>query len=458
MKSIPSVTHNAKNKRQTLCEFCSYQLPQLPSVDQRLVMKGRSLDELLESSTRCPSCMELNDVLRGYECELHDLGQGATIALDVHLVSPQHVHGFERIFHEPSNPIPKVTTRSSQGTGLDPDQRSDYEPEWFPKAEKKVDIYANMRSCFSKCLANHSTCRQDNDRWWLPTRLIDVKRMKLKSSTQISRIRGLRYAALSHQWGTSPFFTLTQENLDRLTKDGIRPELLRRTFVDAIEATRQLGIRYLWIDSLCIIQGSKDQSEWHREAASMAEVYRNAIVTLAASDAAELDEGFFGPTAQSEWLKVGYPEDNSMGMQLLLSKNSETPLSRRAWVLQEHLLAPRTIHFGESMAWECRETTIKQTRGRLSTMLSYSTPKVWTAGLRKQDYLGLWKQMVVKYSDCLLTVPSDKLVAISGLARLFAEVSKCDYLAGFWKDSLAEDLLWETSSWQAARVGRYRGE
>lgn len=54
-------------------------------------------------------------------------------------------------------------------------------------------------------------------------------------------------------------------------------------FQDAIIITRQLGLRYLWIDSLCIIQDSL--RDWETEAAKMASIYQNSYVTISATDA-----------------------------------------------------------------------------------------------------------------------------------------------------------------------------
>lgn len=86
------------------------------------------------------------------------------------------------------------------------------------------------------------------------------------------------------------------------------------------------------------------------------------------------------------------------------------------------------------------------------------TSKVWSYGLKRQDCLELWKKLVVRYSNMLLTVPSDKLVAIGGVARIFAKALHCAYLAGLWRSNLIEQLLWETASSEAVRVDRYRGE
>jgi hypothetical protein len=145
------------------------------------------------------------------------------------------------------------------------------------------------------------------------------------------------------------------------------------------------------------------------------------------------------------------------GPQVILATDRESPLMNRAWVMQEYLLAPRTIHFAYPVVWECREMTIKRMFSRLYTFPSNPTPKVWTTGLERKDCFILWNQTVMKYSKCSLSEPNDKLVAIGGLARTFASVMKTEYVAGLWVRYLVNGLLWETMR-NSTPVKHYRGE
>lgn len=255
--------------------------------------------------------------------------------------------------------------------------------------------------------------------------------LKLRPSKNTRTTEDRRYIALSHKWGSELIFVLTAQNLETLTKRGLDLSQLRRTFIDAIETTQQLRVRYLWMDSLCIVQGSKDQSEWHREAGFMAQLYRNAVVTLAASNAGTLRDGFFECEAELEkWPRFGIPtEQDVFGRWLLMVETSEVPLHQRAWVMQEHLIAPRKIHFRVSIVWECREMTMRQFENDLS-LVPHATPKVWPSHLHRQGSFELWRKLVTMYLSCQLTVRSDKLVAIAGLASIFAQSVRCEYLAG----------------------------
>ncbi|KAI8720089.1 HET domain-containing protein [Fusarium sp. LHS14.1] len=431
------------------CSFCSYQYPR---EDQQGFLpdgKGRSLDELIKSSETCIQCHRANERLRMLECELHDIGEGATQRLDVHLVAPNKI----------PDSIPELSPDTARGK----------EELWDATSHIPARMaLQSMQSCLRICLANHGNCRKDTDSGWLPTRLIDVRDMKLKLSADIPGDSDRRYIALSHQWGTKPFLTLNRGNLETFMQDRIPLSQLRRTFRDAVEVAKWFRVRYLWIDSLCIVQGSKLESEWHREASTMAHVYRNALVTFAASKADHISSGFssehlFGSASRSvleqtfitgPYFRVSKTQDLHPESQMIVTADRDVPLNSRAWVMQEHLLAPRTIHFGDSVVWECREMTAKQLFEHPCVFPSTSTLKAWTAGLEGKDCSTVWNETVMKYSGCKLSVRSDKLVAIAGLARVFSPVLKSEYITGLWTRHLADGLLWETLE-EETRGGSY---
>jgi hypothetical protein len=101
------------------------------------------------------------------------------------------------------------------------------------------------------------------------------------------------YVTLSHCWGDRHIVTTTKESLPR-RKDGIEVSLLPKTFVDAIMITRKLKFRYLWIDSLCIIQD--DEADWELESKEMAKIYKNSALTISASAAPNGEYGCFSQT------------------------------------------------------------------------------------------------------------------------------------------------------------------
>ena len=149
---------------------------------------------------------------------------------------------------------------------------------------------ARVRRWIDTCNESHEKC-QMKELPQLPTRLIDVGVEEDAQSVHLVETRGERgkYIALSHCWGESHSLLTTRGTLEDM-KYGFHPEKAPKTFCDAITVTRKLGIRYLWIDSLCIIQG--DASDWEIESSKMGSVYRDAYLVVAASNASSDDEGF----------------------------------------------------------------------------------------------------------------------------------------------------------------------
>ncbi|KAF2810865.1 HET-domain-containing protein, partial [Mytilinidion resinicola] len=261
--------------------------------------------------------------------------------------------------------------------------------------------------------------------------------------------RPLNYLALSHVWGKSQFTKLTTLNIQDLQKR-ISPLDLSRTFLDAITVARRLGVRYLWIDSLCILQDSPE--DWRIESSMMHEVYKNSLCVIAASEASEPHQGLFKTRDTLEFtpFKVCFtPEDQPKDYYCLLDwwkdMRKTSPLSKRGWVVQERLLSPRTIHFATPMFWECRELVACEAYPHgLNGPRDRRTNKVWSKlpFSRWKDPLNLWDHTVLTYTKGFLTRPEDKLIAISGIARLFQSLFQDRYIAGLWSKELLRGLLW----------------
>ena len=217
------------------------------------------------------------------------------------------------------------------------------------------------------CITRHTTCNRprpvelDN---WKPSRLLYLGN---ESSHELRLCQGpdipnqVRYATLSHCWGTDPERqTLTKRNITSWSNSIPEAEMMQ-TFKDAIEATRRLNVQYLWIDSLCIIQDSK--TDWLCESSLMSSVYKYSFCNLAASAAADDHDGIFCdrdpcidiPTRVNfDNIEVGSPCVSSVSEQSEGRRQNSrdglydfywerhwwenvhgSPLSHRAWVLQE---------------------------------------------------------------------------------------------------------------------------
>jgi hypothetical protein len=140
-----------------------------------------------------------------------------------------------------------------------------------------------------ECLSTHSDCHAvSQSAAYLPTRVIDVgscaetwtRRVHIVHPA-IENLQG-PYTTLSYCWGGAQDSSLKTTNLQKYEDPlfGINIANLPKKLQDAILVTRRLGIRFLWVDSLCIVQD--DPNDWKREAATMCHVYQNSHLTIAA--------------------------------------------------------------------------------------------------------------------------------------------------------------------------------
>lgn len=264
------------------------------------------------------------------------------------------------------------------------------------------------------------------------------------------------YIALSHCWG-SPAATLKTLSTNIASfQTAIPLESLPTTFKHGIEVAKSLGFEYIWIDSLCIIQDSP--IDWEDQSSLMAFIYSNADLVLAASSAiSTADEFLKGRTAYREsLLKVEGIRDGShdicLKYRLLQPKITLPmlePLDRRAWALQERILARRYLAFGShEISWACMASSACECEWwRVAT--------TWRDDIRNirkdlseaaDNELGdCWRLKVLyRYFDRRLSHQSDTLFAISAIASTFNARMGSGYLAGIWRKDLPVGLLWES--------------
>ena len=311
----------------------------------------------------------------------------------------------------------------------------------------------------AECDRNHYECKPFSSGSWVPTRLLyfgnpgEPPRLVITSAYE-SR-RKPKYTTLSHCWGSTLTLKLTTATLNVFLQ-GISPSDIPKTYADAIEVSRVMKVDHIWIDSLCIIQDS--ETDWNRECGQMAEVYKNGYCNIAASHAIDSHGGCFSMrdparlrplVLHSRWRG---PEGIDLWEWRLGSDSDAAPLSRRGWVLQETTLSPRTLYFGTVMiSWSCRTILARENsrpHPRETVALVYRGQEIDEAGLR--EFLVIWNATVERYTSAALTYPSDKLVAISAVAKELQKIfdngltGKFIYLAGLWTSSLESQLLWET--------------
>lgn len=227
-------------------------------------------------------------------------------------------------------------------------------------------------------------------------------------------------------------------------------------------------MRYIWIDSLCIIQQQDSKDDWLRESPQMGMIYSNSYCNIAATGASDGNDGLFKPRCPHTVFpsairnphrdfELHLTHEHHWEAELL-----DAPLLERGWVLQERILSPRILHFGRrQLLWECCESEASerlpdqlpslpvahQYAGYKSSLTLHpdggqGLPSTENDPFARASIHALWNRLVSAYSRTNLTYPEDKLIAIAGIAAKIQSGLKTDYLAGLWGDRLTSQLLW----------------
>ncbi len=310
----------------------------------------------------------------------------------------------------------------------------------------------------------------------VPTRLIDVAAVdesgspRLVLGTNILKDADHRYTALSHRWGSESARLIPQTTKDNVdTRLSMIPwDSMPKTFQDAIVITRRIGVPYLWIDSLCILQD--DEGDWERECALMGKIYTRSYLTIAASASEDSRGGCFVQddpkrVRNCTWMPDGilvtvHPAIDSFDCRI------SGPLSSRGWTFQEYHLSPRILHFTKGrILWECRDFDglAYENAPRMYKSENRLRPRLIRRMVREDcSDFGLyhfpghiemmrpfhdwerdwWYAAVRDYSGRQLTRKSDKLPALSGVAGAMHAYTQQWYLAGIWLLDIPAGLLW----------------
>ncbi|KAF2798055.1 HET-domain-containing protein [Melanomma pulvis-pyrius CBS 109.77] len=333
------------------------------------------------------------------------------------------------------------------------------------------------------CDRNHKHCPTRAKPWgaFVPTRLLVVGTKGSEKPIQVvdtkkNNIKG-HYVTLSHCWGPPKLNepkkdALTINTMDQFMTLGVAWKDLSKNFQQGIEVARFLEIEYMWIDSLCIIQG--DAKDWETEGALMHKVYRNSYCNIAAVDSKDSTGGLFRERKQHQVLPASFEGDGNSPMfgnkiwravreDLWEQDLLKTPLYGRGWVFQERMLSPRALHFSKhQIFWDCAEISACETvpgglplpldrraaadrhwRGRLQE----AGPNRWmlVSGANDDSIEEFWKVAVENYTSCDLTQQTDKTIAVWGVAKLVRDSLGEEYGAGLWERELAEQLAWRVA-------------
>ena len=324
-----------------------------------------------------------------------------------------------------------------------------------------------------QCITSHTKCfdlqTTAATRDVLPKRLLDLRLVAQKGLVRLTTSQSLPldtiYATLSHCWGDGCEQTLTINELKNF-EEGFSISSIPKTFRDAIFVTTELSINYLWIDALCIIQDSVDNSDWRQEASIMGDIYANSYVTLAATTSSDSHGGLLHQrNPLSVWpcrliatWRCFVPGKLTVSTATWARESDMSPLNGRAWAFQEWLLSKRLIHFSEDQVrWECyclAASEVYPDGLNEEDLSNQGTPTKGIMAFLSEDFTRtrfLWRRIAEEYSEKALTKDTDRLAAFSGILRMLHKVLRLpeeNYLAGLWRKDLLHELLWERAGYE----------
>ncbi|KIW13281.1 hypothetical protein PV08_08469 [Exophiala spinifera] len=379
-------------------------------------------------------------------------------------------------------------------------------PRPLSKVEPFLDIApeASSEACVKRiqfwldnCQSVHGFCAESLEST-LPRRVLEVDTLVLHE-TQGEKGK---YIALSHCWGSGDSLKTEKSSIGQ-RKQGIQWDELPQTFQDAITISKALGVQYLWIDSLCIVQD--DQNDWEVESGKMDQIYKNSYITIAASVAKGDHEGFLRPRTHyltsiarvelsngvEESFKIRPlpakhyrrdvgPRNRSWRHNMTVPGAQPQPLETRAWCFQERLVSSRLVSFCEAeMEWDYPTLSRCECGTRLlahdecfNRVLGGMEPVPGKSSIRSlyQSLLCIaaifaddpkpehrdalndlvrhhWHNLLIpSYTLLALTRPSDRLPALSAIASELKEILKDDYLCGLWRQGLTQGITWVAGS------------
>jgi hypothetical protein len=358
----------------------------------------------------------------------------------------------------------------------DPDPEIDYKRP-IPTDPFNEQCFDTIRLWRSEC-TGHVNCSK-TALVELPKRVIEIP----ANSSEPPRLRVTngefgQYVILSHCWGSKGLAKL-RGSLVTSYQEAIDPDTLPKSFLDAINITRRLGFRYLWIDALCIIQDS--QRDWSEEAPKMAQYYGQSTLMIAATAAENSNEGISAHRFVPYSPIMGKERKYCLRQRLLrwVWDIERSVLATRGWTAQERMLASRIIHYTKrQMIWECADgfkfeassiNDMKLGAGQVNIHFQKKSlqPLVMEAlneaDCSSEDFQDetldsilysrssplsidrahTWQQCVDEYSGRALTISSDKLPALSGVAAVVNhDGAMGQYLAGLWSEHLIAGLAW----------------
>lgn len=288
-------------------------------------------------------------------------------------------------------------------------------------------------------------------------RVIDVQRQSI-----VKAPRMCRYMALSYVWGGPQELQLTKKTrleLERPNGLSMDDTRLPRTITDAMLLVSRFDERYLWVDSLCIMQDDADNK--HDQISLMDVIYQNAILTIVAVSGKNAGAGLPGVRAGSR--NVLQHIEHIQGLVLLNSlitpswSVDQSIWNARAWTYQEWKLSRRVLLVAdEQISFKCDHVSCWEDEIEPEPRSSETNPgfeaRSWALDrdyspdrlpLKGQINFHMYGQAVQAYTPRSLSFASDALNAFSGMMNYLRPIMRGGYVYGLPETELDEALLWQ---------------
>jgi hypothetical protein len=459
------------------CDICTEKIsiPVRREVGAKLRVWASYAQLVLLATSGCDICTLVRQYLTTYVSE----SQMSRVGGEIHLYGDSEGLALECPAFQGGFNIP---LKSPGAEGLRP------APSWDPS-----DMLPKASIWLRSCITHHTSCRDLNPNHdplaRLPRRLLDLSHETNVVIADVAEWMSLGiatdeelsdYCALSYQWGegshnctlSTSFSTLLEVSFDTLPQ----------TFKDAVIVARSLGVRFLWIDALCIIQpsASGDYADWRAEGPRMGVIYENAVFTIAATCAESTDEGFLAKTGSNVYgaqpCKVRVRRQGEVynahtrtleldGVEVetdaylpvsapsFFQSVSSSGLNKRGWVMQERALSRRLLHFTENgLFWECCVSKAHDQFGEFDPGKHVGpcrTKETLLSVARSRHSRHLcpveWFHFISAYSHAGFTDARDRLIALSSVAQAAQPIlGGHPYYAGLWGNDLIRGLMWCT--------------
>ncbi|KAI0197599.1 HET-domain-containing protein [Astrocystis sublimbata] len=342
----------------------------------------------------------------------------------------------------------------------------------------------DIKTMLQWCTTSHPQCQQTRPRV-LPTRLLHIRGDSAANLhvQLIATPKGqlLEYAALSYCWGGPQLLQLTKNTVQSLLQQPIESRNLPQGLIDAVQVVSSLGLEYLWVDALCIVQDDPDDKK--TEIGRMGAIYQNSFVTIAAATSSSVNDSFLSntlplntkystcdvPFTQNANQTNSSDAPSSITVSPIHAHRSDIfPLNKRGWAFQEALLPTRLLVFGDLEPFvRCRTKNVIQ---KSASCIDYAMTAVHPrrmidslansqaheSGLftdtKASNLDSLWREIVEQYTLRELSITEDRLLAIGGVVDLLAETFGDECCFGVWMSCAVECLLWKTEVFEGRTV------